>query len=147
MGYNNKEYKDIIVRKKCLNMKDVIAAIIQDGTKVFIAQRAEGQTLAGYWEFPGGKPEVGETPEACILREMDEEFGISIDVLEYFGESIYAYETWVIRLLAYRCRFVSGVIQCTVHSAFHWAEIDSLGEYDFAPADIPLIEKLQGIEK
>jgi len=70
-------------------MIEVTAAIIEDGDKFLIARRAKGKNLAGYWEFPGGKIEAGETAEACLSRELNEEFQINVSV-NNFGKTISA---------------------------------------------------------
>ncbi|EAX47152.1 NUDIX hydrolase [Thermosinus carboxydivorans Nor1] len=74
-------------------MKEVTAAIIINDGKVLIAQRAENQKLAGKWEFPGGKIESGETPEECLIREINEELGINIEVNDFFGK-VYINMIW-----------------------------------------------------
>lgn len=128
-------------------MTTVIAAIIVQDDKVLIAQRAEGQKLAGKWEFPGGKIEEGETPEECLKREIKEELDIDIEVDEYFGESIYPYETGPIRLVAYKARLLGGECRLNVHSRVAWVSPRDLAGYDFAPADVPFVDKLRGIQR
>lgn len=126
-------------------MKEVTAAIIFKDNRVLIAQRAPGDKLAGQWEFPGGKIEPGETAQECLKREIREELDVDIDVLDFFGESIYAYHSGKIRLMAYWCEWVSGDFTLKVHSNIAWANYNELDLYDFAPADIPLVEKLKRV--
>ena len=126
-------------------MTTVIAAIILKEGKVLIAQRAQGQNLAGKWEFPGGKVEPGESPEECLVREIREELGIKIEVDEFFGESVYRYDTVVIKLLAYKAVYVDGEYKLTVHSQIKWVKPDELDNYDLAPADIAFVKKLKEI--
>jgi ADP-ribose pyrophosphatase len=90
-------------------MKEVTAAIILKDNKVLIAQRAAGENLAGNWEFPGGKIEPGETLQECLKREIDEEFEVDIEVLDFFGESTYSYHNGTIILIAFWCRWHSEV--------------------------------------
>lgn len=123
-------------------MKEVTAAIIVHDNRVLIARRGPGQKLAGKWEFPGGKIEAGETPEACLVREIKEELGVEIEIDGFFGESIYRYEKGEIRLLGYKAKLMSGDIRVTVHSQIRWIGQDELGDYDYAPADLPFVEKL-----
>ena len=123
--------------------KSVVAAILFNDNKVLIAQRAINDPLAGYWEFPGGKIEQGETPEDSLIREMQEEFCIDIEVGEFFGSSLFTYNKGTIRLLAYTCRWAGGEIRSTVHHDYAWTTIDELDQYVFAPADRPLVEKLR----
>jgi 8-oxo-dGTP diphosphatase len=124
-------------------MKDVTAAIILKENKVLIAQRAQNEMMAGMWEFPGGKIEPGETPQQCLSREINEELEVRVEVLDFFGESIYRYEHGEIRLLAYYCRWISGEFTLHVHSCIKWVGRDELNSFDFAPADVPLVEKLK----
>jgi len=96
-------------------MKDVTAAIIFNEGKVLIARRAPGEKHAGGWEFPGGKIELGETPEECLKRELLEEFGIETSINDFIAESIYEYNMGSIKLLAYLVDIINGDIRLTVH--------------------------------
>ena len=127
-------------------MKKVTAAILIKDRKILIAKRKADDRLASKWEFPGGKVERNETPQACLKREMQEEFGIVVTVDEYIGESIYHYDHGAIQLLAYRARWESGQIALNDHADYQWVSSKQLSEYDFAPADIPFVEKLQNQE-
>lgn len=139
--YNHSRYSDW--EEQTLEKAiDVVAAILINNDKVLIAQRADQDPLAGYWEFPGGKIEAGESPEQSLIREMQEEFCIDIEVKEFFGSSTFEYEKGTIRLLAYICTWTGGVIRSTVHHDYAWVEIDELDRYAFAPADRPLVDKL-----
>src|SRR5665647_905924 len=91
-------------------VKDVVAAILFREEKVLIAQRANHDPLAGLWEFPGGKVEHGESPEDSLIREMQEEFCIDIQVGEFFESTLFSYDKGNIRLLAYMCRWTGGEI-------------------------------------
>jgi len=124
-------------------MKEVTAAIILRDNKVLIAQRAPGDKLAGKWEFPGGKTEPGETPPECLKREIREELEADVEVLDLFGESIYAYNSGTIKLMAFWCKWISGDFTLNVHSQIAWVNHHELDLYDFAPADIPFVEKLK----
>jgi mutator mutT protein len=124
-------------------MIEVTASIISRDNKVLIAQRPADDKLAGKWEFPGGKIEPGETPEECLKREIQEEFDVEIEVLEFFGQSIYAYNSGKIKLMAYLCKWISGNFTLKVHTRIRWVDYNELDLYDYAPADIPLAEKLK----
>lgn len=138
-------FQRIPINKGLKIMKEVTAAIILKDNRVLIAQRAPDDKLAGKWEFPGGKIEQGETPQECLKREIREELDVDIEVLDFFGESIYAYNSGKIKLMAFWCRWVSGDFTLKVHSNIAWADHHEFDLYDFAPADIPLVEKLKRV--
>ncbi|HWR28613.1 MAG TPA: (deoxy)nucleoside triphosphate pyrophosphohydrolase [Negativicutes bacterium] len=126
-----------------LGRKQVTAAIIRDKDKILITQRAIEDRLSLKWEFPGGKIEVGETPETCLIREIHEELSLEIIVEGHCATSIYEYDTGEIELMAYFARIVGGGITLCVHAAARWARVDELAEFDFAPADLPIVAVLQ----
>jgi 8-oxo-dGTP diphosphatase len=125
-------------------MKTVTAAILEKDGKILIARRRDNDRQAGKWEFPGGTVEPDETPQDCLKREMQEEFGISVVVGRVFGESIYQYDHATIRLIACEASWKSGRMVLHDHADFRWVLPEQLSEYDFAPADIPFVRKLQG---
>jgi 8-oxo-dGTP diphosphatase len=125
--------------------KLVTAAIMMDGDRVLIAKRKASATSVGGWEFPGGKIEEGESPEACLAREMQEELGILVEVGSFFGESVYDYDDGTIELKAYWTRWISGDIRLNVHDEVCWVKPDMLQGFDFLPADVPLAEKLAAV--
>jgi 8-oxo-dGTP diphosphatase len=127
-------------------MKQVTAAILIKDSKILIAKRKSDDRQANKWEFPGGTVEQNETPEECLKRELQEEFGINISVGTFFGENTYHYDHGSIKLLAYLASLVSGKLAPKDHSEFRWVSTEQLSDYDFAPADIPFVEKLQGKE-
>ena len=124
-------------------MISVTAAIIKKNGLILVARRKSGSHLSGYWEFPGGKVEADETNEQCLARELWEEFGIQCVVGDFFAESIYDYDTKVIRLLGYRVRHLSGTFQCREHDRIEWLPVSELTSLNWAPADLPIVEKLQ----
>ncbi|MFZ5967408.1 MAG: (deoxy)nucleoside triphosphate pyrophosphohydrolase [Bacillota bacterium] len=129
-------------------MIDVVAAILlnKEG-QVLIARRKRGKALEGYWEFPGGKVEKGESPEQSLTRELKEEMNIDIEVTEYVGENIHSYEIGVIRLLAFKGKIVRGDISLIDHDEYTWVDIDKLLDFKLAPADIPIVELLISKQK
>ena len=124
-------------------MKEVSAAIIIEDGKVLLARRAKGEKLAGYWEFPGGKREDGETIEQCLVREIREELSLDIEVVGEFDTSDYEYPGGQIRLIGLLAEIQNGVISKTVHDLVEWIDISSVLDYQLAPADIPLAERLR----
>ena len=123
-------------------MIKVTAAIILKDNQALIAKRKSTDSLGNKWEFPGGKIEDNETSEECLVRELKEEFGININVVNYFGESIYQYPDFKIKLIAYKCKWINGQISLNAHDDYKWIPINKLGKYDFAEADKPLVKKL-----
>jgi len=123
----------------------VTAAIIEKEGKVLAARRKPGSHLAGYWEFPGGKLEDGETPEECLRRELAEEFKIDSCIGIFVGESIYDYGTKVIRLMAYLVNHVGGEFELIDHDDLRWLGLDELDDVNWAPADIPLVEQYKAL--
>jgi 8-oxo-dGTP diphosphatase len=124
------------------NMEKVTAALLVKGGKILIAKRKSTDKLPNKWEFPGGKIETNETPEECLKREIKEEFGADISVGECLGESICHYDHGSIRLLAYRAFWQGGSFSLADHADFEWVSLHQLKGFDFAPADIPFVEKI-----
>jgi mutator protein MutT len=124
------------------NMINVAAGIIEKDGKVFAARRKPGNHhLAGFWEFPGGKLEPGESPQACLQRELAEELGIQVAVGAFFGENIHEYGDKRVLLLAYRVTHLSGEFQLLDHDKLCWVAPDEMLDFQWAPADIPLVEQ------
>lgn len=129
-------------------MINVVAAIIKNGEgKILITQRNLKKSQGGSWEFPGGKIEKGETREEAIIREIKEELTIEINVESYLGEKVFEYPEKSINLIALNCRVKSGNIYLTEHEEARWVEKEELNSFEFAPADIFIVKKLQSIEK
>lgn len=101
-------------------MKQVTAAIIEREGRILIARRAADQPSPGGWEFPGGKIEPGETAEACLRRELGEEFGIEVEVGEPVGVSRYEYPGGAIELLAFAVQVESDQFELRVHDEILW---------------------------
>ena len=121
----------------------VTAAILEKNGRIIIAQRKSSDHLSGKWEFPGGKIEPGETPEACLARELKEEFDIDVTIGEHLASNTHHYDHISIELMAYRASWVSGAITMNDHKAYRWVSVDQLVEFDFAPADIPFVDMLR----
>lgn len=130
-------------------MIDVVAAILENQKGNFlIAKRKKGKKLAGYWEFPGGKIENGESPQQSLIRELYEEMNLEIEIGDYVGENIHFYDEGPIRLLAFKGKITGGEIKLTDHEEYVWIDLHNLKKVKLAPADIPFIELLvSGPEK
>ena len=126
-------------------MLQVTAGIIKKNEKILIARRKSGKHLAGFWEFPGGKQEEHETPEECLKREIREELGIEIRVKSHFMDSIFHYPEKSIRLVVFRAEYLSGEVVLTDHDKAEWVAVNELRQYDFAPADKPIVAALISI--
>lgn len=125
----------------------VAVALIDVDGRVLIAQRPEGKALAGLWEFPGGKVEPGERPEAALIRELNEELGIDVQeaCLAPFVFASHAYESFHLLMPLYLCRRWSGVVVKREHAALAWVKPNKLSDYPMPPADAPLVAWLRDL--
>lgn len=124
-------------------MIKVAAAIIENEQgQILIARRREGKSQAGMWEFPGGKLEPGESLEHCLKRELAEEMQIEIEPYQWYGENDHCYGKTLIRLIAYKARYISGTIRLIDHDEVRWIEVQELSNFTFAPADVKFVEML-----
>jgi 8-oxo-dGTP diphosphatase len=114
------------------------AAIVQD-CKCLVAQRGEAMSLAGKWEFPGGKVEVGESPTAALAREIAEELGLQVTVAQLLGTGTAAVGERTIRLDVYAATIASGQVALREHAQVAWASVDELEQFDWAEADVPCV--------
>lgn len=119
-------------------------ALVDADRRVLIAQRPEGKSLAGLWEFPGGKLEDGETPEQALIRELEEELGISTKsaCLAPVSFASHSYETFHLLMPLYVCRKWQGTPVAREHAALKWVRPQALRDYPMPPADEPLIAAL-----
>ena len=120
----------------------VVAAVIRDGDKIFATQRGYGD-LKGGWEFPGGKIEEGETPQAALKREIMEELDTEIEVGELIGTIEYDYPDFHLSMGCYWCSVVSGDLVLKEHEAARWLPKDKLRLVKWLPADIRLVDIIQ----
>ena len=120
-------------------------ALIDTANRVLIAQRPEGKSMAGLWEFPGGKVEHGETPEEALVREVREELGIEICLtcLAPFNFASHAYESFHLMMPLYICRTWDGEITPREGQNVEWVRALHLSRYPMPPADLPLIPWLR----
>ncbi len=122
----------------------VAVALIDADNRVLIAQRPEGKTLAGLWEFPGGKLEAGERPETALIRELHEEIGITVQeaCLAPLTFASHAYEDFHLLMPLYICRRWEGLAVAREGQQLAWVRANKLRDYPMPAADIPLIPHL-----
>ena len=125
----------------------VAVALIDVDGRVLIARRPEGKQLAGLWEFPGGKVEPGERPEAALIRELREELGIEVSAscLSPFVIASHAYDDFHLLMPLYLCRRWEGTVVAREHSALAWVRPEKLADYPMPPADDPLVAWLRDL--
>ena len=127
------------------DFKDLIkvsCAICIKNNAVFLAKRSKGKHLAGFWEFPGGKVELGEDTKDALVREIKEELETDIEVLRYFDTSIYNYGNKSIELISFICVIDSKSIRLNDHDKVGWFEKTELYNIKVAPADISFLKKI-----
>ncbi len=123
----------------------VACALVDEEGRVLICQRPQGKQMAGLWEFPGGKVEPGETPEAALIRELDEELGIQVKqaCLAPFVFASHNYESFHLLMPLYLCRRWDGFVRAHEHEALAWVRPNQLADYPMPPADAPLVAYLR----
>lgn len=121
------------------------AALIDADGRVLIAKRPEGKSMAGLWEFPGGKVNEGELPETALVRELDEELGIDITetCLAPFTFASHAYDDFHLLMPLYLCRIWKGQPTPQEGQELKWVQPVRLGDYPMPPADVPLVALLR----
>ena len=129
-------------------MKTVLVsavALIDPDGRVLLAQRPPGKPMAGLWEFPGGKVESGETPDAALIRELDEELGIQTwnSCLAPLTFASHSYDDFHLLMPLFACRKWEGIVQGKENQALKWVRAESLSDYPMPKADVPLIPILR----
>ena len=119
----------------------VVAAVIRQNGKIFATQRGYGEWKDG-WEFPGGKIETGETPEAALKREIQEELDTEILVKERIDTIEYDYQNFHLSMDCFWCEIVSGNLVLKEHESARWLTKKQLNDVKWLPADVTLIEKI-----
>lgn len=122
-------------------------ALIDADGRILLAQRPEGKSMAGLWEFPGGKIEHGERPEQTLIRELNEELGIHVkeDCLAPFAFASHGYETFHLLMPLYLCRRWSGLVVAREGQKLTWARVEELSNFPMPPADVPLVAQLRDL--
>ena len=120
-------------------------ALVDVDARVLVCQRPAGKSLAGLWEFPGGKLEPGETPEACLIRELEEELGVVVTqaCLAPFVFASHGYDDFHLLMPLYLCRRWEGFVQAREHAALKWVKPSELAGLPMPPADAPLAAHLR----
>jgi len=123
----------------------VACALVDVDGRVLLARRPEGKKMAGLWEFPGGKLDPGETPEAALIRELKEELGIDVAAacLAPFAFASHDYETFHLLMPLFICRRWKGTPTSREGQTLAWVRATKLTEYEMPPADKPLIPLLR----
>ena len=123
-----------------------VALVDTDG-RVLLAERPAGKAMAGLWEFPGGKVDPGETPEAALIRELAEELGIDVHAscLAPFAFASHAYADFHLLMPLYVCRKWAGFVTAREGQRLAWVRPERLAEYKMPPADTPLVALLRGL--
>jgi len=124
----------------------VLAAVLEKNGRWLIAKRKKGDHFAGLWEFPGGKLERGETPEACLVRELSEELGIRVRVGLCLGSVHYSSPGFAIQLIAYRASHLTGSFRLQDHEEIRWVAPSEIGRFALTEPDRLLLHILMAEE-
>jgi 8-oxo-dGTP diphosphatase len=122
--------------------KLVVAALVREEGRLLMSRRRADQAMPNLWEFPGGKVEPGEHPEAALVRELREEVGCDIDVDRIHEVVFHAYPDFDLYMLVYACRITGGRPRAIQVAEVAWVEVARLPTLDLLPADYPLARKL-----
>ena len=119
-----------------------MGAVLIRGQMILAAQRSSTMSLAGMWEFPGGKIEPNESPKEALLRELKEELLCTAEIGEHIQTTEYEYEFGIVVLTTYYCSLKGDEPRLTEHSEIRWIHVTKLDQLNWAPADIPAVEKV-----
>ena len=124
-------------------MTEVVAALIWDGDRFMACQRPAHKARALLWEFVGGKVEAGETKEEALIRECQEELGITVAVEDIFMEVTHEYPDLTVHLTLVNARIAEGVPQKLEHNDIRWMTVEEIDDFAFCPADVEILERLK----
>lgn len=119
----------------------VVCALIERQGRLLVAKRAPGQTMAGLWEFPGGKIQDGETREDAIVREIREELGCEVRPIRSLPAHMHDYADLTVTLVPYLCDVIDGEPRALEHAQVRWASKDELIGLEWTAADVPILER------
>ena len=125
--------------KKRIN---VVGAVLTRGQTILAARRSSTMSLPGMWEFPGGKIARNESPEQALVRELEEELLCSAEIGEFIETTEHEYDFGIVILTTYYCSLTGDEPSLTEHSEIRWVEAVDLDQLDWAPADIPAVERV-----
>ena len=124
-------------------MVEVVAALIWDDDKFMICQRPAHKARALLWEFVGGKVEPGETKEQALIRECQEELAITLSVGDVFMDVVHEYPDITVHLTLFNATISKGIPQKLEHNDIQWIAPAEIPQYDFCPADVEILAKIQ----
>lgn len=125
------------------SFKEVVAALIWDKDKFLICQRPANKARGLLWEFVGGKVEQGETKEQALIRECQEELAITVKPHEIFTEVTHEYSDMTVHLTLFNCVMLCGQPQLLEHNDMKWISSAEIPNYEFCPADVEILKKIQ----
>lgn len=125
-----------------MDLITVVCGIIFKDDLVLICRRKAKKSLGGYWEFPGGKVEDGESNEESLLRELIEELNLKVEIKQHFFDTVHQYDNGAIELISFICETENIASESTDHDQLEWVEVRDLLNWKLAPADIPIAEEL-----
>ena len=121
----------------------VVAALIWDEDKFMICQRPAHKARGLLWEFVGGKVDPGETAQQALIRECREELAVEVSVGDIFMEVVHEYPDLLVQLTLFNAAVASGVPQMLEHNDIRWITVEEIPNFDFCPADVDILKKLQ----
>ena len=124
-------------------MTEVVAALIWDEDRFLACQRPAHKARALLWEFVGGKVETGETKEAALIRECQEELGVTVAVEDVFMEVTHEYPDLTVHLTLFNARIAEGVPRKLEHNDIRWITVEEIDDFPFCPADVEILERLK----
>ncbi|TFD70523.1 (deoxy)nucleoside triphosphate pyrophosphohydrolase [Cryobacterium fucosi] len=125
--------------KKRIN---VVGAVLTRGKTILAAQRSSTMSLPGMWEFPGGKIESNESPQQALLRELEEELLCTAEIGKHIETTEHEYDFGIVILTTYYCSLIGDEPRLTEHSELRWVQASELDQLEWAPADIPAVERV-----
>ena len=137
--YNKEKTEEVIP------MTEVVAGLIWDDDRFLICQRPANKKRGLLWEFAGGKMEPGETREQTLVREFQEELGVTLKPLDIFMEVTHEYPDLTVYLTVYHAAIAQGEPKLLEHNDLRWLKTDEIDDYPFCPADVDILERLRAL--